>query len=177
MATKKPSFTNIHNLKLKHENEITPSLLPISNYDIVFLRWLYENSKSTVFAYGYDGYDEFIARDFNGWINDIIVEIRDNVSYICNNSEFSTSTLISREQPSEELYEVKKKLYKCDYLFFKTLDELKEFLCKNKFNNLVLYKVQKLVNLDKLIEVYKIGYCLIDDIQQTRANKIEHIVE
>jgi hypothetical protein len=110
------------------------------------------------------------------WWQDFIEVFYDNVGYVMSETRIEMNK-IAKSTNKGSYYEQQSIIYEAIEKDFETLEEMTNWFEVNKFNNVALYTVRKLIDLKAMKDWYTISYTFITDKQQSRNQKIEHIME
>ena len=111
------------------------------------------------------------------WWDSIIDVFYDNVTYVQCDFDVAMEKLVPDTKSFEVYYRQVTTNYVCENIDFDTIDEMCLWFKKNKFNNISLYRMVKKVDMQILKEWYSVTYTFIVDKQESRNNKIEHIMD
>jgi hypothetical protein len=104
----------------------------------------------------------------NKWFGELVPYIITNVDYVSKSTNF-----MIKSYSRGELYCYS---YSCGYRRFETWEDMIGFFEVNRFTVLVLFSVNKFVNLDTLVSEWVIKYSEIEIPEEIRNKKIDYII-
>lgn len=110
------------------------------------------------------------------WWDEIVDLFYGNVSYVMTDASVEMYRLVPANN-SFNHYRQAVFTFHVEEMTFQTFEEMENWLVVNKFNNIALYSISKLVDMKELKQWYTINYTFITDEQETRNKKLEHIIE
>lgn len=148
-------------------NEATENLksqiIPIDKYNLDALIQLISNSKNTNEPVSYASFDQSL------WLNDFLVKYIDNIKYCSKFPSFDTFSI------ENEI--IKSKHIRTETISFDSDEELDNFFTEREGRILVLYTVNKFIDLKTLDVFYKIRYGDITEKDDERQIKIDKILK